>query len=180
MWSTPWARWPEVMWDPPRPTTSPPATRTPSGWWRSMAWALWWVQHATPAHTHLRRNLSPSRAAWNKWIICFCVFVWQWVSLQWEQLCLKILGNLEKVQEQKDLASFIFDTVLKSLNLLYINKSNREHNKMVMFHVCKMKAFHVDYFGLWLNEKQAFVSTSPLLLRITAQFLLGHCLGRHF
>lgn len=57
-------------------------------------------------------------------------------------------GNLEKVGEQKDLASFILDTVLKSLNLLYLNKSNREHNKMVMFHVCQMKAFHVDYFGL--------------------------------
>lgn len=27
-----------------------------------------------------------------------------------------------------------------------------------MFHVCQMKAFHVDYSGLWLNERQAFVS----------------------
>lgn len=56
-------------------------------------------------------------------------------------------GNWEKVQEEKDLASFILDTVLKSLNLLYLNKSNREHNKMELFHVCQMKAFHVDYFG---------------------------------
>lgn len=61
---------------------------------------------------------------------------------------MKILGHLEKVQEQRDLASFILDTVLESLNLLYLNKSNREHNKMVMFHVCQTEAFHVDYFGL--------------------------------
>lgn len=54
-----------------------------------------------------------------------------------------------------------FDTVLKSFNRLYTNKSNREHNKMVMFHVCQMKAFLCSPLGWWLNERQSFLSTSP-------------------
>lgn len=99
------------------------------------------------------------------------------VSLQWGNLCLKISGNLEKVQEQRDLASFFFDTAPKSLNLLSLNKSDREHNKMVMFHVCQMKAFHVDDSGFWLNERHAF---APPPMWKTAQFFLRHCSGSHF
>lgn len=156
MWSTPWGRWPEVMWALQRPMTSPPATRTPSTWWRSMTWRLWWVQ----CTARLRKNWTLFRAVWNTQIICFWCFCLTASKPSVRKAVFENFGNLEKVREQKDLASFILDTVLKSLNLLYLNKSNREHNKMVMFHVCQMKAFHVDYFGLWLNERQAFVPTS--------------------
>lgn len=54
MWSTPWARWPGITWARLRATTSLRATRTPSGWWRSTAWELWWVCGALPLTTAAR------------------------------------------------------------------------------------------------------------------------------
>lgn len=69
--------------------------------------------------------------------------------------------NKKKVEEQKDrhfLECFFFHfrRFWKRLNLLHLNKSHREHSKMVMFHVCQTKAFYVTYFHSWLKASVWF------------------------
>lgn len=161
MWSTLWAQWPEVTWARQRPMTSPLAIRTPSGWWRSMAWAAWWVQNMSPhSHPPAGGGGGESDAGERNKLYAFVVFIQRCLSLpsqkQWE---FHALGK--KVEEQKDrhfLECFFFHfrRFWKRLNLLHLNKSHREHSKMVMFHVCQTKAFYVTYFHSWLKASVWF------------------------
>lgn len=123
MSSTPWARWPGIMWAPPRPMTSLPATRTPSGWWRNMAWELWWV-----AWTSLPCGLTAQPANKTGIVSFFANVAFRRIWKIWE-----------KVQDWETffvVASFFPTSGTsseKSFNLfLYLDKSNTEHSEMLI------------------------------------------------
>lgn len=90
----------------------------------------------------------------NNRITYLCVLVWQWASLQRERAIFVNVTKFGKGTRTTGFYIFLSDTVLKSLNLPYLNKSERVQKNGNASDLS-------SYFGLRLNERQAFLSTSP-------------------